>query len=105
MESLRENKPLLYSLFFSSTAILCLASGIIPDVAQQFELVDLDPDVSTISFMLINHLRVHLNSLYLLYTIIFIYKWIWLRCRGHDGRQGLPIGYCGSVEVNDIYFI
>jgi len=48
MESLQENKPLLYSLFFSSAAILCLASGVVPDVAKQFELVDLDSEVSLI---------------------------------------------------------
>ena len=46
MENFQENKPLLYSLFFSSAAILCLASGIMPDVSKQFELVDLDSEVS-----------------------------------------------------------
>lgn len=43
MESLRENKPLLYSLFFSGGAIVMLASGLVPDISQQFELVEL-PD-------------------------------------------------------------
>ncbi|XP_076436268.1 endoplasmic reticulum transmembrane helix translocase-like [Babylonia areolata] len=41
MESLRDNKPLLYSLMFSCGGIITLASGIIPDISQQFELVEL----------------------------------------------------------------
>ncbi|KAK7497039.1 hypothetical protein BaRGS_00011775 [Batillaria attramentaria] len=41
MESLRDNKPLLYSLMFSCGGIITLASGLIPDVSQQFELVHL----------------------------------------------------------------
>ncbi|XP_013085670.2 endoplasmic reticulum transmembrane helix translocase-like [Biomphalaria glabrata] len=41
MERLRDNKPLMYSLFFSSMAVLVLASGIIPELQQQFELVQL----------------------------------------------------------------
>ncbi len=47
MESLRENKPLLYSLAFSGGAIVALASGLIPEVQEQFELVQLEPEVST----------------------------------------------------------
>ena len=45
MESLRENKPLLYSLLASGGAMLCLASGLLPDVSAHFELVDLDTEV------------------------------------------------------------
>ncbi|KAH9507585.1 putative manganese-transporting ATPase catp-8 [Bulinus truncatus] len=45
MERLRDNKPLIYSLFFSSAAVLVLASGIIPELQQQFELVELPFEV------------------------------------------------------------
>ncbi|CAH1786419.1 unnamed protein product [Owenia fusiformis] len=41
MESLRENKPLLYSLFFSFGSVAALASGLVPDIAKQFEIVEL----------------------------------------------------------------
>ncbi|XP_005097645.1 manganese-transporting ATPase 13A1 [Aplysia californica] len=41
MERLRDNKPLLYSLAFSTGAVLVLASGAIPELSQQFELVEL----------------------------------------------------------------
>lgn len=44
MESLTENKPLLYSLIFSGGAITCLASGIVPELTEQFELVHLPPE-------------------------------------------------------------
>ncbi|XP_043484345.1 endoplasmic reticulum transmembrane helix translocase [Leptopilina heterotoma] len=40
MESLLENKSLLYSLVGCSAAILALASGLIPDTAREFEIVD-----------------------------------------------------------------
>ena len=45
MESLKENKPLLYSLIFSGGAITLLASGTVPELTEQFELVDLPPEV------------------------------------------------------------
>jgi len=40
MESLTENKALLYSIVGSAGAILALAMGIFPDMAYQFEIVD-----------------------------------------------------------------
>ena len=45
MESLRENKPLLYSLMIAGGAIVALSSGLIPELQQQFELVELEPEV------------------------------------------------------------
>jgi len=45
MESLMTNKPLLYSLLVSSSAVLALASGLLPDVMTQFQLVQFDTDV------------------------------------------------------------
>ncbi len=47
MESLRENKPLLYSLMISGGAIIGLTSGMLPDIAQQFEIVEFPSEVST----------------------------------------------------------
>ncbi|CAG9533011.1 unnamed protein product [Cercopithifilaria johnstoni] len=41
MESLLENKPMLYSLLFSGFAVFALASGISPELTQKFELVEL----------------------------------------------------------------
>ena len=42
MEGLTENKPLLYSLMFSGSAIVMLASGVLPDVSNHFELIELE---------------------------------------------------------------
>ncbi|VDO27618.1 unnamed protein product [Brugia timori] len=41
MESLLENKPMLYSLLFSGSAVFALASGISPELTEKFELVEL----------------------------------------------------------------
>ena len=45
MESLRENKPLLCSLLMSGGAIVALSSGLIPELQEQFQLVELEPEV------------------------------------------------------------
>lgn len=47
MESLLENKALLYSLLGSGSVVLALAVGIVPEFAQQFEIVDFPPEVRT----------------------------------------------------------
>lgn len=49
MESLLENKALLYSLLGSGGVVLALAVGIVPEFAQQFEIVDFPPEVRTAS--------------------------------------------------------
>lgn len=54
MVSLTENKPLLYSLMFSGAAIVTLASGILPDISHQFEIIELEPEVSRIWFHHVN---------------------------------------------------
>ena len=46
MESLRENRALLYSLLASSSAMVALASGILPNMAVHFEIVDISSEVS-----------------------------------------------------------
>jgi manganese-transporting P-type ATPase len=46
MESLMENKALLYSLLISGGAIVALATGFIPDASAQFQLVEIDPEVN-----------------------------------------------------------
>ncbi|XP_068228733.1 endoplasmic reticulum transmembrane helix translocase [Palaemon carinicauda] len=48
MESLTENKALLYSLLCSGGVVMALALGIIPEFAQQFEIVDFPPEYRTI---------------------------------------------------------
>lgn len=40
MESLQENRPLFYSIFISMGALVCLLMGLIPDVSNQFEIVE-----------------------------------------------------------------
>lgn len=46
MESLYENRLLMYSVVGSTGAIFALALGIIPDFAHQFEIVEFDPEAS-----------------------------------------------------------
>lgn len=46
MESLWENKALLYSVAASAGAILSLAVGIVPDIANHFEIVEFTNEVS-----------------------------------------------------------
>ena len=45
MESLKENKPLLYSIIFSASAAVGLACRTIPDLNEQFQIVDFPSDV------------------------------------------------------------
>ena len=47
MESLTENKALLYSVLGSSASILALALGIFPEIAYQFEIVEFPGQVSS----------------------------------------------------------
>ena len=48
MESLLENKALLYSILLSGGWVLLLASGLNPELAQQFELVEFPVQVRTL---------------------------------------------------------
>jgi len=50
MESLLANRPLMYSLLVSAAAVVTLASGLLPDVMTQFQLVEFDSDVCRTSF-------------------------------------------------------
>jgi len=45
MESLTENKALLYSLMGTGSFIFLLASGIMPEISEQFYIVDFEPQV------------------------------------------------------------
>ncbi|CAH1991864.1 unnamed protein product [Acanthoscelides obtectus] len=44
MESLRQNKALLYSILGSAAIVLALALGIVPELSEQFEIIDFSPD-------------------------------------------------------------
>jgi hypothetical protein len=45
MESLRENTALMYSLSATGSFILLLALGWIPELSEQFGIVDFPPEV------------------------------------------------------------
>jgi len=45
MESLRENKPLLWSVIGSIFAIIALVTGFLPDLATQFAIVEFPMEV------------------------------------------------------------
>ncbi|XP_054157015.1 endoplasmic reticulum transmembrane helix translocase-like [Oppia nitens] len=44
MESLTENKPLLYSIIGSFVAVICLVTGLLPDLSNQFGIVEFSLD-------------------------------------------------------------
>lgn len=46
MESLRENKALLYSMVGSAAIVLALTMGLIPELAAQVEVIDFPSEVS-----------------------------------------------------------
>lgn len=48
MESLRENRLLMYSILASSGVVLCLALNLIPDLQSAFQIIDFPNDVSRI---------------------------------------------------------
>lgn len=45
MVSLTENKPLLWSIFGSLSALVFLVTGLIPELAHQFAIVEFPPEV------------------------------------------------------------
>jgi len=48
MEGLFKNKPMLYSISVSGSAVIALASGLMPEANEYFELVQLPDEVSLI---------------------------------------------------------
>ena len=46
MESLRGNKPLLYSIVFAFSLVLSLIFNLIPQLTEQFQIVIIPDDVS-----------------------------------------------------------
>ena len=46
MESMKENKPLLYSLVATGSFIALLALGWSPELCEQFAIIDFPDDVS-----------------------------------------------------------
>lgn len=49
MESLRENKMLMYSIFASSGVVLSLALNLVPDLQSAFQIIDFPDDVSELN--------------------------------------------------------
>lgn len=63
MESLSENRPLLWSIVLSGLAIVGLLSGSSPEFNEQFALVDIPTEVSW-------------DYLILVLILILIYKYL-----------------------------
>ncbi|KAL5015721.1 hypothetical protein ScPMuIL_005310 [Solemya velum] len=53
MESLWDNKPLLYSLLLSAMGVVVLGSGFVPELSEQFELVQLPTEFRNTVLMVI----------------------------------------------------
>jgi len=56
MASLRENKPLLYSLLISTTVLFVLASGFLPDLSATFEITPFTEEVKDYSCVTVDRL-------------------------------------------------
>ena len=48
MESLRQNKPLLWSIVGAIGGVLILVSGISPELSESFSLIQFPDDVSSL---------------------------------------------------------
>lgn len=51
MESLNENRPLMFSILGSTAFIFALALGVFPEIATMFEIVDFPLEVSSLNFI------------------------------------------------------
>ena len=49
MVGLTSNKPLLYSLLMTTSVVLMLASGLVPDLCQWLEIVEFPVEVRLIN--------------------------------------------------------
>jgi cation-transporting ATPase 13A1 len=67
MESLKENKALLYSIIFSASAAIALALGTLPDLNTQFQIIDFPSEFRTI---LLTTLFVDFGASYLVDRIL-----------------------------------
>ena len=47
MVGLTANKPLMYSLLITTSVILMLATGLVPDLCEWFEIVEFPLEVSS----------------------------------------------------------
>lgn len=56
MESLNENRPLMYSVLFSGGAVFALALGLLPDLSNQFEIVEFPTEVRFLKLIDIFHI-------------------------------------------------
>lgn len=54
MESLSENRPLLWSIALSGLAIVGLLTGSSPEFNEQFALVDIPTEVCRFNFLTLN---------------------------------------------------
>lgn len=81
MESLKQNKALLYSILGSGGVVLALTLGLVPELSAQFEIIDFPPDVSIFydtsliqnpysSVFISNLIKTQNDPLFLIYQII-----------------------------------
>ena len=73
MESLYENKPLLYSLVMSWLAVLCLSQGWLPDFSKQFEIIEFPHEVRSCCIVAVFFivLLLYLLMYLLMYFLLF----------------------------------
>lgn len=63
MESLKSNKPLLYSILGSSAVVLALTLGVMPEISEQLEIISFPDEVINISCFLNDNLLIFMYFL------------------------------------------
>lgn len=61
MESLKSNKPLLYSILGSSAVVLALTLGVMPEISEQLEIISFPDEVINILCFLNDNLLIFMS--------------------------------------------
>lgn len=90
MESLRENRLLMYAIGMSAGIVCCLAFGLSPDILYTFEIVEFPEDV----------------SFFFLQNVLTILNWGWFSFVVPQNLDwGAPGRYCFRICAGPSLFI
>ena len=94
MESLTQNKALLYSIVGSSGVVLALTLGIVPELAVQFEIIDFESEVKLKKYIYCsfqtNFFQFRMVLLQVLFADFFFSFLVDRLCMFIFGEGGLP---------------
>ncbi len=116
MEILLENKHLLYSLLISTGTVLSLATGLLPEFGEKFELVPFPPKVKALLLILIYYMDVHHSffssemwcwlCLSLIWLVVMFWtEWFFSFSVMYDDASPCCFVVPASNEINESYII